>query len=109
MSGCRSHNQNKDIDFENLFNRVDRRIDASFCVGNHENIDDTATYANAQVSKQVFAENVDPNLRSYTQLTHELNRITGSMGIVCPQFAIPQVIEEVKVRAEADDFGLTAS
>ncbi len=37
-------------------------------------IDDTATYANAQVPKQVFAENVvDPLLlRNYTRLTHEL-------------------------------------
>ncbi len=57
-----------------------------------------------QVSK-VFAENVvDPLLlRNYTQLTHGLNRITGGMGIaITYEFAIPQVIDEVKVQAEAD-------
>ncbi len=62
---------NKDIGPENLFKQIDRRIDTSFGVSNMKGIDDTATYANAQVSKQVFAENVvDPLLlRNYTQLT----------------------------------------
>ncbi len=51
------------------------------------------------MSKQVFAENVvDPLLlRNYTQLTHELNRITGGMGIAITYARIPQVIDEVKV------------
>ncbi|QHU92934.1 hypothetical protein GWK77_01950 [Candidatus Saccharibacteria bacterium oral taxon 488] len=103
---------NKDIDFENLFKQVDRRIDTSFGVSAiMKGIDDTATYANAQVSKQVFAENVvDPLLlRNYTQLTHELNRITGGMGVaITYEFAIPQVVDEVKVQAEADDIRINS-
>ncbi len=51
---------NKDINSEKLASGVDRRIDdktfgASAIM---KGIDDTATYANAQVSKQVFAINV---------------------------------------------------
>lgn len=103
---------NKDIDFENLFKQVDRRIDTSFGVSAiMKGIDDTATYANAQVSKQVFAENVvDPLLlRNYTQLTHELNRITGGMGVaITYEFTIPQVVDEVKVQAEADDIRINS-
>ncbi len=60
--------------------------------------------------KQVFAENVvDPLLlRSYTQLTHELSH--WRMGIaITYEFAIPQVIDEVKkVQAEADDIRINS-
>ena len=75
-------------------------------------IDDTATYANAQVSKQVFAENVvDPLLlRNYTQLTHELNRITGGMGMaITYDLLFLRLLTRSKCRLRLMIFGLTAS
>ncbi len=64
------------------------------------------------MSKQVFAENVvDPLLpRNYTQLTHELKLNYCGMGIaITYEFAIPRVIDEVKVQAEVDDIRINRS
>ncbi len=62
-------------------------------------MDDTATYANAQVSKQAPAENdVDPLLpRNYTQLDTRVKSNYWRYGhsYYFAEFAIPQVIDGV--------------
>ncbi len=82
---------NKDIDFENLLKQVDRRIDTSFGVGTMKGIDDTATYANAQASKQVFARtSLDPLLlRNYTQPDTRVKPNVGGMGIATLRVRYP--------------------
>lgn len=95
---------NKDIDFKSLFEQANHRIDQAYGVpAIVKGIDDAATYANAQVAEAGFAKRaVLPLLtRNYAQLTHELNRITGGMGIALTfEYEIPAVADEEKVVAE---------
>ena len=95
---------NKDIDFKNLFEQTNRRIDVAYGVPQIvKGVDDAATYANAQVAEKGFAKRaVYPlALRNYTQITHELNRITNGLGIAITfKYVIPTVADEEKVEAE---------
>lgn len=95
---------NKDIDFKSLFEQANHRIDQAYGVpAIVKGIDDAATYANAQVAEAGFSKRaVKPLLtRNYAQLTHELNRITGGMGIALTfDYEIPAVADEEKVVAE---------
>src|SRR5690606_20818277 len=95
---------NKDIDFKSLFEQANHRIDQAYGVpAIVKGIDDAATYANAQVAEAGFAKRaVLPLLtRNYAQLTHELNRITGGMGIAITfDYEIPAVADYGKVVAE---------
>lgn len=95
---------NKDIDFKSLFEQANRRIDQAYGVSAFiKGVDDSPNYATAQVSEANFAKRaVLPLLtRNYSQLTHELNRITGGMGIALTfDYEIPAVADEEKVVAE---------
>lgn len=95
---------NKDIDFKNLFEQTNRRIDTAFGVpGVVKGVDGEAKYDNAEVAEATFAKRaVYPLLlRNYTQLTHELNRITGGLGIaIAFDYEIPSVADSEKVKAE---------
>lgn len=95
---------NKDIDFKSLFEQANRRIDQAYGVSAFvKGTDDAPNYATAQVSDKNFAKRaVLPLLtRNYAQLTHELNRITGGMGIALTfDYDIPAVSDEEKVVAE---------
>ena len=97
---------NKDIDFKSLFEQANHRIDTAYGVpAIVKGIDDAATYANAQVAEAGFAKRaVLPLLtRNYAQLTHELNRITGGMGVAITfEYDIPSVADEEKVVAETN-------
>src|SRR5690606_17148148 len=75
---------NKDIDCKALFEQANKRLDLAFGVPQIvKGVDDAATYANAQVADKTFSKRaVYPlALRNYTQITHELNRVTGGTGI----------------------------
>lgn len=95
---------NKEIDFKNLFEQTNKRIDLAYGVPQIvKGVDDAATYANAQVAEKGFAKRaVYPLLlRNYTQLTHELNRITNGLGVALTfEYDIPTVSDEEKVDAE---------
>lgn len=95
---------NKDIDFKYLFEQVNKRIDTAYGVpAIVKGIDSAATYANAQVAEATFSKRaVRPlALRNYAQLTHELNRITGGIGVAITfQYDIPAIADEENVRAE---------
>lgn len=103
---------NKDIDFKNLFEQTNKRIDTTYGVpAIIKGIDDAATYANAQVAEKTFAKRaVYPLLlRNYTQLTHELNRITNGLGVAITfDYEIPTVADEEKVQAETKTYEVTA-
>lgn len=95
---------NKDIGFKDLFEQANKRLDLAFGVPQIiKGVDDAATYANAQVAEKTFAQRaVYPlALRNYTQITHELNRITGGIGVsITFDYDIPTVADEEKVNAE---------
>lgn len=95
---------NKEIDFKNLFEQTNKRLDLAYGVPQIiKGVDDAATYANAQVAEKTFAKRaVYPlALRNYTQITHELNRITNGIGVAITfKYEIPTVADEEKVNAE---------
>ena len=101
---------NKDLELGTLFDNTNQKIDSAFGVpAIVRGVDDSATYANAQVAKRNFIEGVlDPLARSfYAQLTHELNRITGGLGVaITVDVEIPTVSDELKLEAETSSINL---
>lgn len=96
--------KNRDIGLADIFKQVNDKIDTAYGVpAIVKGIDDAATYANAQVAQAGFSKRaVYPlALRNYTQLNHELNRITGGTGIAITfKYDIPTISDEKKVEAE---------
>lgn len=95
---------NKDIGFKELFEQANRRIDSTFGVpASIRGVGEANNYATARVDQQNFIRfTIEPlSLRIYTQITHELNRITGGLGVAIT-FTIdfPAVADEEKVQAE---------
>jgi len=99
---------NKDIDFKNLFEQTNNRIDQAFGVSQFiKGVDDAPNYATAQVSQANFSKRaVYPlALRNYTQITHEINRITGGVGVAITfKYDIPTVADAEKVEAETKNY-----
>lgn len=97
---------NKDIDFKNLFEQTNRRIDVAYGVpAIIKGVDSDAKYDNAEVAERGFAKRaVNPLLlRNYAQITHELNRITGGLGVaITYDYEIPQVADQEKVVADTN-------
>ena len=95
---------NKEIDFKNLFEQTNKRIDMSFGVSQFiKGVDDAPNYATAEVSEAGFAKRaVKPlALRIYTTITHELNRITNGLGVAITfKYEIPAIADAEKVKAE---------
>lgn len=96
--------KNRDIGLTEIFNQVNDRIDIAYGVpAIVKGIDDASTYANAQVANAGFCKRaVYPlALRNYTQINHELNRITGGTGVAITfDYEIPTISDELKVEAE---------
>jgi phage portal protein BeeE len=95
---------NKDIDFKPLLEHINNRLSEAYGVSAIiKGVDSQATYNNAEVSENGFAKRaVDPlPLRIYTQITHELNRMTGGLGVaITYKFDIPAISDAEKVKAE---------
>lgn len=95
---------NKDIDFKNLLDHVDNRLSESYGVSSIiKGVDSAAKYSNAEVSEANFAKRaVNPlALRIFSQITHELSRMTGGLGIALRyKYEIPAVADAEKVKAE---------
>lgn len=96
--------QNKDMELGVLTENVNKRKESAFGVpGVIRGVDDSANYATAQVMKQSFVENnLEPSTHNiWTSWTHELNRITGGLGVaITYDLEIPQLSDEQKVDAE---------
>lgn len=95
---------NKDIDFEPLLQHVDNRLSESYGVSSIiKGVDSAAKYSNAEVSEASFAKRaVKPlALRIYSQITHELNRITGGLGAAITfKYEIPAISDAELVKAK---------
>lgn len=98
---------NKDIDFKNLFEQTNRRIEITYGVpGVVMGVDGEAKYDNAEVAEATFAKRaVRPLLlRNYTQMTHELNRITGGFSAAISfDYEVPAIADSEKVKAETKE------
>lgn len=95
---------NRDIDFEPLLKHVDNRLSENYGVSSIiKGIDSAAKYSNAEVSENGFAKrSVKPvAIRIYSQITHELNRITGGLGVAITfKYEIPAVSDAELVKAK---------
>lgn len=95
---------NKDIDFKNLFEQANRRVDSAFGVpASIRGVGENNNYATAQTDQQNFIRfTVKPlATRIYTTLTHELNRITNGLGVaVTFKIELPAIADEQKTIAE---------
>lgn len=98
---------NRDIDFKPLLEHVDNRLSESYGVSSIiKGVDSNAKYSNAEVSENGFAKRaVNPlALRNYTQITHELNRITGGLGVaITYTYLIPAISDQDLVRSKAKE------
>lgn len=103
---------NKDIDFKNLFEQANNRIDSTFGVpASIRGVGENNNYATARLDQQNFiVRAVEPlALTIYTQITHELNRITNGLGVAITfKVTIPAVAEEELVQAETKNMEVTA-
>lgn len=94
----------KDIDFAAVFEQANKRIDMAYGVSQIiKGVDDQAKYSNADVSERGFAKRVvyPRALKIYSRLTHELNRITGGIGVAITfDYEIPEIADRKKVEAE---------
>lgn len=103
---------NKEIDFKNLFEQANNRIDSTFGVpASIRGVGENNNYATARLDEKNFLERaVDPlALSIYTQITHELNRITGGLGVaITYKLEIPTIADEEKVQAETKAIEATA-
>lgn len=95
---------NREIDFEPLLKHVDNRLSESYGVSSIiKGVDSAAKYSNAEVSEAGFAKRaVKPlALRIYSQITHELNRMTGGLGAAITfKYDIPAVSDAELVKAK---------
>lgn len=101
---------NKDLDLKTIFENVNKKIDSAYGVpATIRGVNDSVTYASAQVDEKNFVMNVvEPfTMKVWTKFTHELNRITGGTGVaVVFDLDIPQVADEEKVKAETENITL---
>lgn len=95
---------NKEIDFKSLFEQANKRIDSTFGVpASIRGVGENNNYATARMDQQNFIRfTIEPlALRIYSQMTHELNRITGGLGVAITfKLDYPAVAEEELAQAQ---------
>lgn len=97
--------QNKDMGLKELFDNVNKKIDSVYGVpeeirGHVSN----SNYASVTVAEKVFVKYaLQPlTLKVWSKFTHEMNRISGGMGVALSfDLDIPVVADEAKVESEA--------
>lgn len=95
---------NKDMSLETIFKQVNDKIDSTFGVPSSiRGVNDNNTYASVKVDERVFVKwTLKPfATKIWTRFTHEMNRITGGLGVAITfDIDIPQIADEEKVEAE---------
>lgn len=95
---------NKDLALKDMFEQANKRIDSVYGVpASIRGVGENNNYATAQTDQQNFIRNVvkPVALKIWTQFTHELNRITGGLGVaIAFKLDIPAIADEEKVQAE---------
>lgn len=95
---------NKDLSLKDLFDQANKKIDSAYGVpASIRGVGENNNYATARTDQQNFMENVvDPiALKIWTGFTHELNRITGGLGVaISYDIVIPAIAEEEREQEE---------
>lgn len=97
---------NRELSLKDLFDQANKKIDSTFGVpASIRGVGENNNYATARTDQQNFMENVvNPiALKIWTGITHELNRITGGLGVaIAYDIVIPAIADEEKVQEERD-------
>lgn len=75
---------NKDLALQALFDNVNKKIDSAYGVpASLRGVNDQNTYASVKVDQRILIDNVIQPLilKVWGKFTHELNRITGGVGV----------------------------
>lgn len=95
---------NKDMSLDTIFKQVNNKIDSTFGVpASIRGVNENKGYASVRIDQQIFIRyTVKPfATKIWTRFTHEMNRITGGLGIAITfDLDIPNVADEEKVQAE---------
>lgn len=95
---------NRDLSLKDLFEQANKKIDSAYGVpASIRGVGENNNYATARTDQQNFMENVvDPiTLKIWTGFTHELNRITGGLGVgISYDIEIPSLADEELVKEE---------
>lgn len=96
---------NKDLSMKDLFEQANKKIDSAYGVpASIRGVNDQNAYASVRVDEIIFMKYVvNPiAMKIWSKFTHELNRITGGMGLaITYDLELPQVADEEKVKAES--------
>lgn len=102
---------NKDMALKDLFDNVNKKIDSAYGVpASLRAVNDANTYASVRVDELILVKYaLNPKaLKVWSKFTHELNRITGGMGVaITYKLDIPVIADEEKVRSEAKQLDAT--
>lgn len=97
--------QNKDMALKDLFTQVNQKIDSSYGVpASLRAVNDANTYASIRVDEVILVKYglAPKTLKIWSKFTHELNRISGGMGVgIAYPLEIPTIADEEKVKAES--------
>lgn len=95
---------NRELSLQELFDQANKKIDGAFGVpASIRGVGENNNYATARTDQQNFMEGVvDPiAMKIWTGFTHELNRITGGLGVMIHyDIVIPAIADEEKVQEE---------
>jgi phage portal protein BeeE/2'-5' RNA ligase len=96
---------NKEMALKDLFEQANKKIDSTYGVpASLRGVNDANTYASVRVDTLIFNENtLDPfALNVWQKFTHELNRMTGGLGVaITYELETPLIADEEKVKADA--------
>lgn len=92
------------MSLETIFKQVNDKIDSTFGVpASIRGVNDNNTYASVKVDERIFVRwTLRPfATKIWTRFTHELNRITGGLGVAITfDIEIPSIADEEKIEAE---------
>ena len=98
---------NRELSLQELFDQANKKIDSTYGVpASIRGVGENNNYATARTDQQNFMENVvDPiALKIWTGITHQLNRITGGLGVgIAYDIEIPALADEEKVKEETGE------
>lgn len=96
---------NKNMALKDLFENVNKKIDSAYGVpASIRAVNDANTYASIRVDELVLVKyGLNPKaLKIWSKFTHELNRITGGLGVaISYDLTMPVLADEEKVKAES--------
>ena len=97
--------QNKDLALNDIFEQANKKIDSVYGVpAEIRGILSNSNYASVTVAERIFIKYVMKPFtqKIYTRFTHQLNRITGGMGVAISfELEVPGLVDEEKVDQEA--------